>query len=245
MCDRPVTRASSSSAPAAFDFVAEFRRFLADEINRQLLRDIIVAPLTDEIQALKTTIDEKDDEITGLREQLAVMKDQLAEVEQKNDDLEQYTRRNSLRISGLPEEPNENCYGKALSLANSTLKLDPPLSLSDIDRTHRVGRPRPGQSRGLLVKFATYQQRHRVMRARHVLKNTAVFINEDLTSKRATLLWKARSAKREGRIKDAWSSDGRINIRDLRDVVRVIKSCDELIEVTTVPPDQSSTETPS
>jgi hypothetical protein len=179
------------------------------------------------------------------------VKEQLADVEQKNDDLEQYTRRNSLRIAGLPEEPNEDCYGKALSLANSTLKLNPPLSLLDIDRTHRAGRSRAGQPRSLLVKFATYQQRHRVMKARHLLKDTNIYVNEDLTSKRAKLFKNARTEKQAGRIKDAWSSDGRIKIRDLREGVHVIKSDDDLerhcigerVQDTHEDPDENSTET--
>ena len=40
-----------------------------------------------------------------------------------------------------------------------------------------------------------------------------VWINEDLTKSRAEMLWRARTAKKDRKIVDCWSSDGRIMIK--------------------------------
>ena len=40
-----------------------------------------------------------------------------------------------------------------------------------------------------------------------------VWINEDLTKSRAEMLWRARAAKKDRKIVDCWSSDGRIMIK--------------------------------
>ena len=63
-----------------------------------------------------------------------------------------------------------------------------------------------------------------VMRSRKQLRETMpdMYINEDLTRARATLLYKAGKAKREKRIFDCWSFDGRIVIKDVRGKVHTI-----------------------
>ena len=74
------------------------------------------------------------DVITALQNDLSGVKD-------ANDALEQYTRRNSLRISGLKELQNENPLQVILTLWNSRLRVKPEVTISDIDRVHRIGKP--------------------------------------------------------------------------------------------------------
>ena len=67
----------------------------------------------------------------------------------------------------------------------------------------------------ILVQFKDYNSKLNVMRSRKRIRETMphVFIHEDLTEFRATLLYKARQAKRERNIVDCWSFDGRIVIK--------------------------------
>lgn len=165
--------------PPKPNFVQELKSFLLDADNQKLLRDAICTPLLTEIKELKELLQQKDDAIKTLRGRISAL-------EEKNDELEQYTRRNSLRITGIPESEEEDCYKRVLDIANNTLELDPPLTIQDIDRTHRIGPKLSGRStRPIIVKFATYRQRHRMMTKRNLLRVKAkqVFINEDLTSK--------------------------------------------------------------
>ena len=152
-----------------------------------------------------------------------------------NDALEQYSRRNSLRISGIPEEETEVTDEIVIGLASS---LNVEINSFDIDRSHRVGKPvgkvqadrRPGSKRhrDIIVKFARYNVREKLFKVRKDLRNTShyksVYINEDLTSRRSKLLFDARSLVRNKLIKAAYSSDGKILIRDKFDVRHIIRS---------------------
>ena len=68
------------------------------------------------------------------------------------DNAEQYSRRNSLRMSGVPETATENTDTLVLDAARA---INSDIDLCDIDRSHRVGRPRAGKPRDIIVKFAT------------------------------------------------------------------------------------------
>lgn len=217
-------RISTRSTSAEFDFTAAFRNFLSDEENVRLLRDTITAPLMDEIQRLTTLISQKDETIMSLKQEVTDMAIKI-------DELEQYTRRNSVRITGIPETEGESCESIVLKLANETLQLDPPLELNDIDRTHRVGRPTGDSSpRSIILKFGTYRQRRRMMNARSKLSNhmPKIYINEDLTNKRAMLCFHARKMKRDGFIKDVKTFDGRVVITPNQGPSVTVRSLDEL-----------------
>ena len=59
----------------------------------------------------------------------------------KNNELEQYSRRTTLRVSGVSESENEDIVDKMLHLSNDKLELDPPLTYENIDKIYRVGKP--------------------------------------------------------------------------------------------------------
>ena len=109
---------------------------------------------------------------------------------------------------------------KILGKLNADL---PPLTLVDVNVAHRVGQrgnPNEPQTypRPIIVQFKCYVSKVRVMRSRKQVRETMpdIYINEDLTRAQATLLYKARKAKREKRIVDCWSFDGRIVMKDVR-----------------------------
>ena len=63
--------------------------------------------------------------------------------------------------------------------------------LSEIERSHRVGKPRAWLPRDIIIKFSTYRTRQKIYKNRTVLKDCGhkgVYINEDLTKHRNYLL---------------------------------------------------------
>lgn len=194
-------------APLTIDVLAKLMQaqseFLLTAFTTQLAeRDATIAQHTREIEQLRT-------ENTELRAEL--------------DDLQQYSRRNAVRISGIPEPDNEKPQG----LYKTVTKLideDMKVKLDDRDfcRMHRVGRATPpsdkhpdGLPRQIIVKFTSYAARRKVMKARKHLKDLTgrphrIYVNEDLTRKRAKLAQLARAAKSEDKIKDTWVFDGKI-----------------------------------
>ena len=156
-------------------FTKAFIKALQNANVVSTLKDIFSIELRKEITELKQLVKDKETKIKDLEKQ-------VCELESSVDSLEQYSRRNSLRISGVPEKEHESPVEVALELINKQMNVE--MDHSALDRVHRVGRIKDGTSRPLLVKFATYRERHRVYRAKKTLKSNnsnRIFVNEDLT----------------------------------------------------------------
>ena len=82
------------------------------------------------------------------------------------------------------------------------------------------------------MKFTSYSARRKVMKARSKLKDSRrpfkVYINEDLTQKRAFLAKLARKAKKNKIINDTWVFDGKIFIKQIDDTVAVATNLEKL-----------------
>ena len=175
---------------------------VTNEAIAQLLRGLA----TTIKKSVNATIERRDAEIRDLQTR-------LANVEEWCDDLEQYSRRNTVRIRGVAEALNENTDIAVKELAARKLSVD--ISDSDVVRSHRVGRRAEDRStpRDIIVRFTTHNTKTSVMRSALKLKGTHVFINEDLTKTRATIAWEARTLKRERKISDTWTRDGVIFVK--------------------------------
>ena len=160
-------------------------------------------------------------------------------LEAQADQAEQYSRRNCLRISGVPETPDENTDNIVLSIAND---IDSEIQLQDIDRSHRIGNPKKKKKstpRDIIVKFSTYRARADFYKQRTIMKergHEGQFINEDLTRKRSEYLYEARKLLKANNLKGAWSSDGTVLVKNNSDDVYRIMSLDDLIPFGYVPP---------
>lgn len=193
--------------------------------------------LVKEVEAVKS-------ENKKMKEANSKLEERVIKLELDNDSLEQYGRRNILRISGIPEKPNEETDDMVLQLAG---ELNVPMSKYDIDRSHRVGRVDDGrragrttrskrQHRDIIVKFTSYNARYRLFQMRKELRETeneelkTIYLNEDLTRLRSGILFEARSLKRAKKLNSAYSSDGKLFIRDLTDTRIQISSLGDLVQ---------------
>ena len=136
--------------------------------------DVIAAYTRMFKNSLKEELDDIKGEITGLRNALKAKDDRIAKLESdvmdlhnKLDDQEQYTRRNTLCVSNIPEKQFEDTTATALKLFNKKMKV--PITVADIDRAHRYGKRKPNGPRGIMVKFATHRARSTVFRAKSTL----------------------------------------------------------------------------
>ena len=67
------------------------------------------------------------------------LKARVVKLEDSLDDTEQYSRRANLRIQGIPDPgAGEDSCAKVLDVINNAMKLQPPLSSNDIERSHRL-----------------------------------------------------------------------------------------------------------
>ena len=149
------------------------------------------------------------------------MKGAISNLLNKTDELEQYSRRNYLLVNLIKEvdPPNENVSEETSEVStqeNTDIavlllfneKLGVNVYIRDIDRTHGIGRQKQKNKdtpRPIIVKFTNYNTRQRVFQARRKLKGTQITIVESLTSKRVTILSKARN---KFGVRNVWSLDG-------------------------------------
>ena len=126
----------------------------------------------------------------------------------ENNRLKQYMRRDNVRIAGLSEEDDES--EEILQAKTIVLAADMGVTVEpgDISTAHRVRRP-GDRNRTVIVRFCHRKKRNEVMVKKKELKNKGrnIFVNDDLTPLRATLL---KIVKEQNRVSNATTRDGRI-----------------------------------
>ncbi len=126
--------------------------------------------------------------------------------------LECQSRRNNLRISGIPgdcvAESWAECTDKVKSLIEENLQLDiSTLFESGLERCHRIGRYSPNKPpRPVVVKFGSFVDRELVWAKRTSLKGTNFYLSEDYppeVESRRKVLWpyyrQCKSDQRDGK----------------------------------------------
>ena len=104
--------------------------------------------------------------------------------------MEQYGRRDNIRIFGVPETPEEDPYEKVVQVAAQT---GVQIRSEDISVCHRL--PARSGPKPLIVKFVRRQVKSMVMAGKKTLReqNSNVYINDDLTPLRSHLAKVLRS----------------------------------------------------
>ena len=195
------------------------------------IADIVANKINDRLNLLEKNLKEKDQRIDQLEKNLGTRIDQL---EQSLDNLEQYSRRSSVRVSGIKEKAD----GEQLDtiLTDLFTDMDVHLTLNNISRAHRIG-PRTSltirQHSRQVIQFKDHEAKTTFMKARKHLraKQPTVFISEDLTQRRARLLYLCRERKRKHQLQDCWSYDGRIVTKDLNGKIKTIICEEDLNEL--------------
>ena len=256
-------------------FLSIFLNVLSNGLVVKKLQEVIVSPLEVDIKNLKDSnkkllkeIESLHNKDTELRQKVSRLEEKLdakdkdllalrnknAELDKKLDDQEQYSRRNTLRLQGLPELKDEDLPIRFRHLAMTRLNTE--MEALDIDSIHRVGDKKQNAPRDILIKFTTHQARRVIFKARNDLRKPGktpqefdpeietedsqddqlyeadinqrgIFINEDLTRKRSNLLWKARQMKKEKKINDCWSYDGKVMVKTLANKIELISSAED------------------
>ena len=150
--------------------------------------------------------------VEGLQNQIAALQD-------RNDDLENYGRRNTIIISGsaLPQVlRDENCIDLATDVVKNRLSIR-DFERTDIDVAHRLGKPRPGSSdrRNIIVKLVRRENKRKIFLACRVNKPQNLYINESVSKTRSTILYVLRKASKDfpTKFSSCTTEDGNIRVR--------------------------------
>ena len=225
---------------------AELREMLVDiQINvATILREN--KSIRSEMTDLKSTLQKQKDDITALkaslehitkkyndaeraltaaRKKIQEQEEEIGEVYDLQDKLEQYTRKNSLEIRGVPESAYTETEDVVLKLAEA---LDVPVEPKDIEICHKLNKK---GNKPIIVKFISYKVKTNLYRARVKLKDVKVsdifphcssstlvqadriFLNENLTSYRKKIISRANEMRRNEEVLSVWSMDGKIYVK--------------------------------
>ena len=172
---------------------------------------------------------QKNDQISKLQSDVKNLTKSTSKLTDKLDDLEQYGRRNSVRMYNIDCAPyGNNCFDAVVDILHSKLKVS--VGPNDIDRCHPVGKPNANGHKPIIVKFKNYNAKREVYAAKSNLKGNPekIFITEDLTKQNhkivASLLTKVKAKS----IHSFWTIDGKIFFKDdeSADPKRVLRNSD-------------------
>lgn len=137
----------------------------------------------------------------------------LVEQDLKTEYLENQSRRNNIRVSGIPESAGKETWEEAESKVQKAVEEKLGIKL-DIERAHRVERrKRPGrpgnvdkqqEPRTIVCRLKSWKQREQVLKKARKDKPVGLFISEDLAlatlKKREPQIPKLKAAKEAGKI---------------------------------------------
>ena len=100
-----------------------------------------------------------------------------------------------LELSGITGDTNDNSDNVQTKVLDTFKKAGLTLSSADIDRCHRLGKPKANTDRKVIVKFTNSSARQNVYAARKSLGH-GIYVQENLTRLRQQLSYVARQLVR-------------------------------------------------
>ena len=157
----------------------------------------------------------------------AKLKLEVSTLNSNIEELEQYGRRTSLRFHNVPITVNElqKTDDLVVNIANTILKISPPLCTDDINRSHIIGAIKDGKGQ-LICRFRNWKIKNAVYSCKKNLKDnpSKIFITEDLTKFRQSLVKELNDLKKKHKISSFWTYDGRIFVKRTQTSDKVIVS---------------------
>ncbi|XP_052778746.1 putative leucine-rich repeat-containing protein DDB_G0290503 [Mya arenaria] len=165
------------------------------------------------IEQLEKHIKDRDQEIHALKRDVI---ENETKREYSQNDFEQYTRLNNIRIRGLPENDENPRAEKAEETTEKVVKLLSERKINvvydDIDISHRLWKTVRGK-RDVIVRFKSRMKRDSVMRNKRSLRGSGIWLFDDLTKLNHEVFMSVRH-KMKDEVDQAWISNGKILYRD-------------------------------
>lgn len=227
VCDENKSMASEKtitvlpSNPTLTDVVSILNNLLVENIKLQKS----VAETHKKLDAQTSHFNELLERVKELEDENKRLVDENLNLQISIDEQEQYSRRNCLEIHGLPEFKGENTLSEVIKMGRV---IGVELKPDAIDNCHRLGRrPKIGEppaARGIIVKFVRNFDKNNFLRCRKVKTNlnardlgftinTPIYVNENLTQFKRSLMSRARKMKSVYNLAYVWSRNGNIYVR--------------------------------
>lgn len=122
-------------------------------------------------------------------------------LENKVDDLENRSGRNKVLVFGLPED-EKSPESLANKITNEIFKEKLGVTISSIERLHRLRQKRGSRPRPVILKLYNHREKELLLQNARKLKGTSISIGEDFSRRvqtiRKALLESAKDNKQNG-----------------------------------------------
>lgn len=123
----------------------------------------------------------------------------------------QYSRKDSIRIFGVSEKPQEECKAVVCNMLNE--KLGIRIGPNDIAASHRLPSRNPDKPKPIIVRLRDRALKEAIINERKRLRGKGVSINEDMTVDNVKLINRAQNS---GIFDSVWFWNGKVHAKDKR-----------------------------
>ncbi|XP_040359711.2 uncharacterized protein LOC121047998, partial [Ixodes scapularis] len=165
------------------------------EINIQKLQNRL-----DTIEEKLQMVDETSGRLGQIETRLTGHDHEITSLYKQVDDLENRSRRNNLIIRGISEAAPETEEVLVRSVTHEVFDGILKVKVDSIERIHRLGRQIPGRIRPVIVKFADFRDKMKILNNCSKLKGTQISINEDFSKRVVEIrkhLWNSTADERK------------------------------------------------
>ena len=184
------------------------------KVNGDELKDLKEAlkKTKDENKALKSSVDALNIQLKTAKEKLQAQKKGCDQLWENLDHLEQYSRKNSLEIYGVPQDAYTSTESVVVKVAEA---LNVTVEPEEIEISHKIN-----QGKNILVKFCSHKTKSKIYKERTKLKHVKIrdifpdypstarnriFINENSTAFRRSLVEAANRRRKDGVLTSVWT----------------------------------------
>lgn len=201
----------------------DIREIIHETIKEVLSDSSFIAAITHKVTEALDIEKVIDKQCKQHKNEIEELKIQNRVLLKKVDSMEQFTRRNNIRIYGIPEENEPEDIIKTIKRATN---LD--FREETIEAIHRIGKVTPAGNKAIFVRFKEHKFKEEILMNRKILKNTKIIISEDLSKDRHRTLREA--VEKLGR-RNVWCLGGKIYCKD-GNTKRLISSRDDIDKYT-------------
>ena len=207
--------------------------------NKGLTRDMTDLRKASE----KLNVDKLLKTLEDMKKLLAEKDFKITELEKRVEDLEQYTRREDIIITGLKivrplsqvvqgdsaNEIDRNGWNYVEDQVTEQLNENGIyIRPEEISACHTLGKPAENGLQKVIVRFQNRKSKTRVLINAKNLRRTGIYINEHLTKKNGELAKKARDLRKDGKITGTWTRDCKIFIKTNDGTVQLMRNATDL-----------------
>lgn len=227
------------STQAFTDNVSRAVKPLIDNLQHEIMANRNV------IKLQQKQIQQHEEKIALLEKYIKVQENKMNACEKKINTDEKVKRLDKLRVFGLPEDILE-AEKKFIDVIKEKMDVElkgtddhnPDISIFEVTtgtnnlKKSQENRPNANTETNKksvkIIKFHNIWKRRQVYNARSQLRNTDLYLNEDLNAEERQIFYKCRMMRKEGKITATWTKDLKIICRTLNNEIHQIENMQQL-----------------